>query len=313
MGAWGAGLYQNDTSMDVKAEFEELINTGKPVQEITNKLTEDYRSIMGDIEEEPRFWLALADTQWELGVLLPDVKEKALHWIKKEKDMYNCQARDASAMRIKTLDDLQAKLFSPLPSVKRRSAKKRIYKCQWKLGDVFAYRLDSDLAKEKGLYGRYFLIQKIDEGTWYPGHTVPIVYVKITGDAELPSNEAEYEQLEFVQTWFTKYEERFWPVDMSCPEEDLAEKSKMNYVVDEYGFLPQYRVRLLSLSEKMIPSKLIYVGNFAHTAAPENEFVPHSKSNITHVSWKKFDETFETRMIKLYCGHNLREFSIYKE
>lgn len=53
----------------------------------------------------------------------------------------------AKAARIKVLDDLQEKLLSSLPSVKKSSAKKRTYKCQWKLGDVFAYRLDSDLAK----------------------------------------------------------------------------------------------------------------------------------------------------------------------
>lgn len=39
---------------------------------------------------------------------------------------------------------------------------------------------DRETAKEKGLYGRYFLIRKIDEDVWHPGHTVPMVYVKIT-------------------------------------------------------------------------------------------------------------------------------------
>lgn len=83
MGMWGFGLYQNDTSLDVKDEFEELYNAGKTAQDITDKLMEDYKSIWGDIEEEPLFWLALADTQWNLGVLLPVVKEKALYWTDK--------------------------------------------------------------------------------------------------------------------------------------------------------------------------------------------------------------------------------------
>ena len=178
MGTWGFELYQNDTSLDVKDEFEELFNSGKTVQEITNKLAEEYKSIMGDIDEEPLFWWALADTQWNLGVLLPFVKEKALYWIDKDSGMFNCQTIDmsAKAKRKKILDDLKAKLLSPLPPVKK-TAKKRIYKCQWKLGDVFAYQLESDLAKERGLYGRYFLIQKIYEGVWHPGHIVAIVYV----------------------------------------------------------------------------------------------------------------------------------------
>ena len=309
---WGFELYQNDTSLDVKDEFEELYNTGNTVQDITDKLTEDYKSIMGDIDEEPLFWLALADTQWNLGVLMPWVKEKALYWIEKDSGMFNCQSIDMSvkAKRRKTLDELQAKLLSPQPLVKK-TVKKRIYKCQWKLGDVFAYQLESDLAKERGLYGRYFLIQKVDEGIWHPGHIVPIVYVKITSDTNLPSNVEEYNQLEYVQTWFTRYEDRFLPIDMNRPQEDIAEKSKINYQVDEYGFLPQYRAKLLNTSKRVIPGKLIYVGNFENAVRPQKEFVPHSKENVVSVSWKQFDETFETKMIKLYCGHNLRELGIY--
>lgn len=314
MGMWGFELYQNDTSLDVKDEFEELYRTGNTVRDITDKLMEDYKSIMGDVDEEPLFWLALADTQWNLGVLLPDVKEKALYWIDKDRDLLNCRTIDmpATAKRRKILDKLKTKLLSPQPPVKK-PIKKRVYKCQWKLGDVFAYRLESDLAKERGLYGRYFLIQKIDEGIWYPGHIVPIVYVKITKDTNLPSNVEEYNQLEYVQTWFTKYEDRFLPIDMRWPQEDIAEKSKINYQVDEYGFLPQYRVELLNTSKRVIPTKLIYVGNFANAVRPQREFIPHSKENIVTVSWKQFDETFETKMIKRYCGHNLRELSIYKE
>ena len=210
------------------------------------------------------------------------------------------------------MDDLQNRLLSPQPIVKKPT-KKRVYECQWKFGDVFAYQLESDLAKERGLYGRYFLIQKVDEGVWHPGHIIPIVYVKITGDTTLPSNAEEYNKLEYVQTWFTKYEDRFLPIDMRCPQEDIAEKSKIKYQVDEYGFLPQYRVRLLNISKKVIPKKLLYIGNFASAVSPHQEFVPHSKENIVTVSWKQLDETFETKMIKRYCGHNLRELSIYTD
>lgn len=312
MGAWGFQLYQSDMSLDVKDECRELFNAGKNAQEITNQLTEEYKSIMGDTDDELLFWLALADTQWELGILLPTVKEKALYWIHKDSSLCHCPTTTASAkaQRKRTLDDLRVKLLSPQPPVKK-PAKKRTYTCQWKIGDVFAYQMDSDLAKERGLDGRYFLIQKVDEAVWYPGHIVPIVYVKLTRDASIPSSVEEYDQLEYVQTWFTKYEERFWPIDMSRPQEDIAEKSKINYQVDEYGFLPQYRAKLLNTSKRVIPTNLIYVGNFANAVHPQNEFVPHSKENVVTVSWKQFDETFETKMIKRYCGHNLRELSIY--
>lgn len=312
MGTWGFELYQNDTSLDVKDKFEELFNAGRTVQDITDEMMEDYKSIMSSKDEEPLFWMALADTQWNLGVLLPVVKEKALYWIDKYRGMFNYQTKDVSpnTKRKKSIDDLQAKLLSTQPPMKK-NAKERVYKCQWKYGDVFAYQLESDLAKERGLCGRYFLLQKVDEGVWHPGHIIPIVYVKITNDNNLPSNVEEYNQLEYVQTWFTKYEDRFLPIDMRHPQEDIAEKSKITYHVDEYGFLPQYRVKLLNTSKRVIPTNLIYVGNFVNAVHPQKEFVPHSKENIVSVSWKQFDETFETKMIKRYCGHNLRELSIY--
>ena len=99
---------------------------------------------------------------------------------------------------------------------------------------------------------------------------------------------------------------------MSRPQEDIAEKSKINYTVDDYGFLPQYRAKLLNTSKRVIPSKILYLGNYADVIRPKNEFIPHIKENIVTVSWKNFDQTFETQMIKKYCEHNLRELSIYK-
>lgn len=72
-----------------------------------------------------------------------------------------------------------------------------------------------------------------------------------------------------------------------------------------------YLLEAVNTSKRIIPTKLIYVGNFVNVIRPQNEFVPHLKENVVPVPWKKYDETFETKMIKLYCGHNLKGFSIY--
>lgn len=316
MGMWGFDLYQNDMTLDIKDEFEKLLSTGKTSQEITDEMLAEYRSIIGDIDEEPLFWFALADTQWNWGVLLPPVKEKALYWINQSGSTFPRHSKDAIELERKqwekTVLSLKKKLLSPHPPAKK-PVKKRVCKCQWNLGDVFAYPMESDLARKRSLYGQYLLIQKVDEGVWYPGHIVPIVYVKITKDAVLPSSIEEYDKLEYVQTGFSKFEERFWPIDMNRPQEDIAEKSKIHYHVDAFGLLPQYRIQLLNTSKRVIPPKLIYVGNYISATRPQNEFVPHSKVNILPVYWKKFNETFESKMIKLYCGHNLREFDIYKK
>lgn len=314
MGTWGAKLYQDDLAHDVRDQFKELLRRGKTTEESTKDLIAEYAYAIHDSDDGAIFWLALADTQWELGRLMPEVKKQAMSWLDKGGDLAKWQMENSklAPLRKKTLDELYKKLSTPQPPEKKIFPYK-LYACQWRVGDVFAYLLESDLAKEKGLNGRYFLIQKVDEGIWYPGHIVPIVYVKITRDTHIPLNKEEYDQLDYVQTGSTKYEDRFLPIDMRHPKEDIAQKSKVHYEVDEYGFLPQYRVKLLNTSKRVIPKKLIYVGNFANCVPPQKEFVPHSKENIIPVSWKLFDETFETEIIKKYCGFNLREYSIYTD
>jgi len=235
------------------------------------------------------------------------VKEQALSFM----DAFQAK-NPLTAEQQRDLDHLRSKILSPQPPIKK-PVKKRVYRCKWQEGDVFAFKIESDLAREKGLFGRYFLIQKVSERTWYPGHIVPIVYVKITKDEKLPSNMEDYNQTEYVQTWFTRFEERFFPIDMADPQKDIAEKSKIHYEADAFGFLPQYRVTLLSTSAKVIPAKLIYLGNFLNAAPPKGEFVPHIKENVSTVSWGKSGEAFETTMINRYCGHNLRELGIYSK
>lgn len=312
MGTWGPKLYQDDLAEDIRDYYKDQLNRGKKGIDITRELLVKYQIEISDSEEASVFWFALADTQWNLGRLEDKVKETALKHILLGDDLerWKIEKPKMAKAREQTIEELRQKLLSPQPPEKKVTPYK-IYRCEWKDGDVYAYQLESNLAEEKGLYGRYFLIQKVDEGVWHPGHIVPIVYVKITSDTNLPSNVEEYNQLEYVQTWFTKYEDRFLPIDMSRPQEDIAEKSKINYQVDEYGFLPQYRAKLLNTSKRVIPGKLLYVGNFENAVRPQKEFVPHSKENVVSVSWKQFDETFETKMIKLYCGHNLKELSIY--
>ena len=312
MGTWGTDLYQNDTALDVKDRFEEELRKGKNSKEITTILIHEFADLMGDTTEEPIFWFALADTQWEYGRLLDEVKSKAQYCIKKGGDLSNWseQSLAMQLQRKRMMLKLLYKLDTPQPPEKK-PVKRRTYKCEWKIGDVFSYQLESELAKEKGLYGRHFLIQKVDEGYWHPGHIVPIVYVKITKDEKLPATVEEYEELEYVQIRFNKYEERFWPIDGRRPEEDIEEKSLLKYEVDDYGFLPHYRIHILNTSKKIIPEKLRYIGRFEHCTPPSKEFIPHDKINISVVSWQRFERTIETDMIERYCGHNLRQYEIY--
>jgi len=145
--------------------------------------------------------------------------------------------------------------------------KYRIYKCEWKIGDVYAYRFESEIAKEKGYYGRYLLIQKVDEGSWYPGHVVPIVYFRITKDTCLPS-------IDDIN-------------DIECLIMGLGEI--------EPEIIYDYRSKLLNTSKKIIPKKLIYLGN-VDVVYHNPEYIPKYDVSYASFEWKQIEE----KMISLY-------------
>ncbi len=120
MGAWGPKLYQDDVALDVKDSFDDL-RRGKTVQQITNQLIDDYSSELDDASVAPTFWFALADTQWNLGRLMPEVRDQALAWIEKGGDLFIWKEENpkGAIVREKVLKELQQKLNSPQPPEKK--------------------------------------------------------------------------------------------------------------------------------------------------------------------------------------------------
>lgn len=310
MAFWGAKLYQDDVAQDVRDYYKDQLKRGKTNEEVTKELINNNENIILDEDEAPVFWFSLADTQWNLGRLLPLVKEKALEYLKSGTNLTIWKKefnKNSYKIREKVLNDLEQKLNSPMPSEKNISQYK-LYTCEWKIGDVFAYKLDSNYAKEKNMHSRYFLFQKVGETIWHPGHIVPIVRVKITKNDVLPKTEEEFNKLEYIQTSVIKYEDRFLSFDLQHPiEEQILEKSKIKYEIDDYGYLPQFRLILSNTSKRIIPKKIFYIGNFPNTISPSKEFIPHSPLNIPSFAWKYFDKL----MIDTYLGHNLRQYAIY--
>ena len=68
MVAWGTSLYANVTACDIRGDYADMLRRGKTNDEVTKKLIENHRDIMGDVEEEPLFWYVLKDTQWRIMV-----------------------------------------------------------------------------------------------------------------------------------------------------------------------------------------------------------------------------------------------------
>ena len=306
MGAWGANLYQDDVALDVKDEYKDNLRRGKTNEEAMQEIIDKYQELLEDEEDRGVFWLALADTQWNLGRLDDQVKEQALEIIELGTDLKRWEVNEKLYNKRKEiLEKIKEKLLSPQPEEKRMP-KYRTYKCEWENGDVFAYQLKSEYAKEQGLEGRYLIIQKIDEIDWYPCSTIPLVRVKITEGKTIPKTEKEIDELEYIQTWFTSYERRFAGFSALRPLKDQIKG--MSFNTDEYGLLPEYMVSIIISSKNMTKGKLTYLGNYTNITPPQNEFIPICKDNFPTVLWKNFEE----RLMEMYFGHNKRNLEVYQ-
>lgn len=162
MGAWGAGLYQDDVTCDIREDYLDRLRIGYTNIEATNEVIEWN---IGDLEEDdediPLFWFALADTQWKYGRLLPEVKEQAIKYIDEGKDLERwIENKREYPKRKKVLEELKEKLNSPQPKEKK-VRKLVIHKATWKIGDVLLYKIKNEKFKNNKWYHKYVIFKVI--------------------------------------------------------------------------------------------------------------------------------------------------------
>ena len=181
MGTWGTTLYSNDTTCDVRDTYMGFLKENLGNQEAFEKTLEEYKELIGDKDEEPLFWFALAETQWKVGRLTPDVKEKALTWIEKDGGIALWEESGVSSSGWKkTLGKLKEKLESPMRSEKKFRKPAVINQNLWNIGDVYAYQIHTEGTKKYGTFGKYVIIQKMGESPHRP------LYLKSTDVPEEP-------------------------------------------------------------------------------------------------------------------------------
>ena len=287
MGAWGTSLYSNDTTCDIRGEYLDLLRRGNTNEAVTEILIEKNHDVLSDEEEAPLFWFALADTQWNYGRLLSQVKENALYYLQNrepELQRWLDSGEDQAKKWMKTLDKLQEKLLQPQPPEKK-VYKYRLYHCKWALGDVFAYRFTSDYSKETGYYGQYVVFRKISEAHYYPGHIVPIVQVYCWIGTEIPPLAEIYSK----------------PIMPSCFTPPYQGKNR-------------YLYKLLSTSERVISkNNLTWLEN-----KPGDDLYPYNGDKYmwfnesTSLGWEgsSWNNTFEHEVIRMYtaCINFMRDY-----
>ena len=252
-----------DLGEDVRNQYIDALRHGKDSTEATKQLIADYEPSLSDEEDAPRFWFALADTQWDLGRLEETVKQHALTCIEKELEHTAIRTNEPVHVDIPVtvLTMLKEKLSSPQPPQKKIK-RYHFYHTDWETGDVFAYCLGSEGIDYPVFHDKYVYFVVKGTGTWYPGHTIPVVYVYWVVSQELLSLE-QLQKREYLPQFYTPIAYRNNP-----------------------GMNRKYSLGLLCTSARSIPKKkLIYIGNVGSIKAVDNEDpIPY------HVAWKKFDK-----------------------
>lgn len=166
MGTWGTEIFSDDLASDIKSEFRDKIGFGKTSIEATEELLIDYSEEIKDYDESSVFWLSLASTQWSLGRLLENVKEKALEIIENGRDLDRWKDDLNNLKKRKTvLDKLKIKLLSEQPKQKM-IAKPFIRETILEKGDIISYQLKNE---------KFVILKIIDIRTDQCGDRYPLI------------------------------------------------------------------------------------------------------------------------------------------
>ena len=250
-------------------------------------------------------WLALADTQWNKGILLNFVKEEAIKHIDLGLDLSKWEETpNLCKKRKQVLDKLKTKLLSEQP-VARKPKVHKSFVCEWKQGDTFAYKLTEQSVSDVGLTNRYLVFHKVGEKSGYPSEIYPVVWVKLTKDTIIPSTKEELDDLEFIQIctvaeWMIGNNQKVNALEL---QREAVKKSTIVSERDECGYIPIYRLALMFTSKRNIPKEMVYLGNFSLTP-PKINYLDY---NTPSTFWKFAIEY----ILKSYNSFNLRRSPLY--
>lgn len=265
MGVFGVKIYEDDLALDVKEGYLDKLKKGIKDEVALKEIIKEYKDYINDIDDGPVFWIALANTMWKVGRLTEKVKKEALNAIdknlikwKRETDEKEYKLREKELLKFKDKINKEMPKIKIYAENKKKLAKKNENKkYQWNIGDVYAYKLDNEKAKELNLNGKYLIFRKIEDGL-NKGRSIAIItYVQITNDEQLPKSKKDLEELPYIVI------------------------SNMGNVRHEY------RIELVNISQKFIKDELIYLGNYLETQLPKDEYIVSNKMNIP---WYKINQ-----------------------
>lgn len=97
MGAWGPGIFSDDTAADIRSDYRDLLEDQVPDDEATRRVINEYAHLGPD--EQHVLWIALAAAQHQVGRLDEDVRRRALDAIDTRQGLDLWAESGASALR----------------------------------------------------------------------------------------------------------------------------------------------------------------------------------------------------------------------
>ena len=113
MGAWGPGIFNNDLSADVRGDFREMLEDGLSSEEATARILVEYQHAAEDVDDRTSFWTGLAAAQFEVGRLLPHVRDRAIEIIDGGGDLDLWEETGPTGARRSALEKLKRQLLGP--------------------------------------------------------------------------------------------------------------------------------------------------------------------------------------------------------
>lgn len=194
------------------------------------------------------FWIGIAKAQLRRKELIPQTAEYASKSLEQLSQMYSLRKSEYRHMMQKLQDPAVLITQEQAEQVPKRPKTSRKFHCSWNRGDVHAFQLKSEEAKELGLDQKWILLRKVGEESDYPyegGRTIPVVHFMLWEEPQLPEEDADLE----LASWF-----------------------RTDSVTRRRDGRMTYRYLLDLKSHKSVETYgMIYLGNFSGTGTPKDE------------------------------------------
>ncbi|MBN9758402.1 MULTISPECIES: hypothetical protein [unclassified Pseudonocardia] len=167
MGAWGTGLFSSDLACDVRDEYRELLSGKVSDEEVETRIIAEYAEIEED--DVPEFWIAFAMTQFKVGRLSSEVRERAARFMANGSDLVRWEDFGP-----RTVDRRRAVLERVAEQIAGEQSARRTIRREWRYetdleaGDVLEYMSESGrvalfrVVAVRAEYGRSPLLQRLD-------------------------------------------------------------------------------------------------------------------------------------------------------